>query len=174
MPTNWISTVGRGTPKITGPRAVRTAIAVAGRAAASALLATASAVFIALTETEKLFLLESLSVVFAYAFVLALILSATFGLIWHLFAVRTGLVNAGYYALAGGVIGAFVSGAIAHAMIGLGGAGAPPGYDFSSEHNFSVLFGAMMGAFSALAAWFIRRPDRDAIPPTNRSAADGA
>jgi len=86
---------------------------------------------------------------------LSLPVSFTLGLMWHCFAVNAGLRSVIAYWLPGAVSGA----AIAAAVLGATGLLSTP------SQQLGVGWAALLGGFSGLFAWLIRRPDRDAANP---------
>jgi uncharacterized membrane protein YfcA len=81
--------------------------------------------------------------------ILSLAIASTLGLAWHAFAMRRHWTGLAFYLAPAAIVGV------------LGGLMASSG---SSPFRMGA-YGALLGALTALFAWLIRRPDRDAPNP---------
>jgi len=107
------------------------------------------------------------AMMFASTWAFAALAAGTLGLAWHAIAVRRGWTNWFAYTLAGVLLGAALPAALT-APIWIAEIINPPmelwGRAFSL---IATVVGAFVGLLTALFAWLIRRPDRDASnPPT--------
>jgi uncharacterized membrane protein YfcA len=81
--------------------------------------------------------------------VLSLAIASTLGLAWHAFAMRRHWTGLAFYLAPAAIVGV------------LGGLMASSG----SSPFWMGAYGALLGTLTALFAWLIRRPDRDAPNP---------
>ena len=85
--------------------------------------------------------------------ILSLAIASTLGLAWHAFAMRRHWTGLAFYLAPAAIVGV------------LGGLMASSG----SSPLWMGAYGALLGTLTALFAWLIRRPDRDAPNPDRAS-----
>lgn len=100
------------------------------------------------------------------AFFLNTIVSLTLGLLWHGFVERLGWTSVHAYWLPALLVGVAIPLTLMALPLTAAGEIRPP-IDSSWMTTFALLMtlGISFGALTALFAWLIRRPDRDAANP---------
>lgn len=100
----------------------------------------------------------------ALGFATNLIAAASVGLVWHSFAYRRNWRSVQTYVVPGLLVGIAIPFALFVLPPLLGGSGLDQvgvGFIFA----IAAVIGMALGGFTALFAWLIRRPDRDAPNP---------
>jgi hypothetical protein len=142
-------------------------IALLAGSAASAVIVTAvfALLHISTSDARSPDFLQAMASFAALASLANLFVASTIGLFWHAYARVFGLKGLAAYVLPAIAVGAL----LALTLILVTESRAPlPRYDSLVGDVTLISVGAALGGFTALFAWLIRRPDRDAAnPPTS-------